>query len=70
MKGEEAGEVSLFLWGRLRKVEKKREVMIPGFKQTGAFMNEVVRLCGTVRLVNSRGGQRDVPIVFSLITLP
>lgn len=69
MKGEEGGEMSLFLWGRLRKMEQKGEVTIPEFKQTGAFMNEVVHLCGTVRLVKSRGGQRDVPIMFCFITL-
>lgn len=69
MKGEEGGEMSLFLWGRLRKMEQKGEVTIPEFKQTGAFMNEVVHLCGAVRLVKSRGGQRDVPIMFCFITL-
>lgn len=54
----------MFLWGVVRKVEYRGEVIIPGFKQTGAFMNKGVCLSGNVRLVRSGGRLRDVPIRF------
>jgi len=46
----------------MRRVEQREE--IPAVKQTGALVNEVVRLCGRVMLVGPGGGLRDVPAVF------